>query len=170
MKNNLLKIFSVISIAVMVIIISAGCSGAGSTTTTTGFVTATSTATATESTAGITESTAIVTAAASKASSEAGDSNVIIWDQAIDYIGEKVTVFGPIIDSTYDAGYTILGMGMSVNASGVVTIKISDVDIFKFPGDLYIGEVIKVTGTVEADAANEISITVTDPSQIEVTL
>ena len=93
---------------------------------------------------------------------------MVIWSDASSHVGKKVTLFGPIIDSTASGGYVILGMGVSAKASGGVAIKISDADSTKFPGDLYVGEVIRVTGTVENDA-NGVAVIVTDPSQIEVT-
>ncbi len=96
------------------------------------------------------------------------DTTAIVWDQAINYIGKKVAATGFIYDKVLDTGVTLLGMGKGVNEPGGLDIEINEADLSKFPTDLYVGKVIQVIGTVIADAANEVSIRITDPSQVSI--
>jgi hypothetical protein len=150
--KNVLKILSlVLTLAILLSIGIAGCSSSGTTSGT-----------------GTTVALGTASTVASATAQASVDKNLVIWSQASDHIGEKVTLFGPIIDSKAIEGYVVLGMGVSVNASGGVSIKIADTDQDNFPGDLYVGEAIKATGTVNNDA-DGLSMIITDPSQIIVT-
>jgi len=112
--------------------------------------------------------TATITAAASAATASNIPGDIVFWNEAINNVGQTVTLFGPIIDMTTSSGSTILGMGLGVMSQGSVNIEIADADFSKFPADLYIGKVVQIKGKIETDGANVIKVSLTDPSQVTV--
>ena len=89
-------------------------------------------------------------------------------EEAVNHIGEKVTVCGKIIDTLDYQGMTILGMGKAVMEAGAVGIEIPEALKEKLDKDLYVGKEICVTGELQKNPSNGASIKVDDPSQIKV--
>jgi hypothetical protein len=87
----------------------------------------------------------------------------ITWDQAKDYVGQNVTVTGPVV-GTHDFGQAaVLNIGKDYPNPSRFTVYIPGEKRAGVPDDLYIGKTISVTGTlkqyqdvpeIEADAAH----------------
>ncbi|MGD0780147.1 MAG: hypothetical protein ABR954_05115 [Dehalococcoidales bacterium] len=96
--------------------------------------------------------------------------NGISYKEAKNHIGETITVEGPIADKQDDSqdSMWVLYMGTSGADPNLVGIEIKYSDKSKFPADLYVGKTIDVTGAIHSNPLGGASITVSDPSQIEV--
>jgi hypothetical protein len=93
----------------------------------------------------------------------------INWDQAKDYIGQSVTVTGPVIGIHDFGGAAVLNIGKDYPDPDRFTVYISADNRAGMPADLDNGKTISVTGTlktfhdvpeIEADSAH---ITITNP-------
>jgi hypothetical protein len=93
----------------------------------------------------------------------------INWDQAKDYIGQTVTVTGPVIGTHDFGGAAVLNIGKDYPDPGRFTVYLSADNRAAMPPDLDNGKTISVTGTlktfhdvpeIEADSAH---ITVINP-------
>jgi len=93
----------------------------------------------------------------------------VSWEEGVDYIGEEVTLCGPIIDAfPIDDNTTLLGMGASCFDPSAVGIEVSAAILGDLPEDLYVGQEICVSGTPHTNPNGGASIAVSDPSQISV--
>jgi hypothetical protein len=90
------------------------------------------------------------------------------WEEAADYIGEEITVCGPIIDNLDIGGPLLLGMGVSVFDYATVGIEIPVTLIGDLPEDKYVGKTICVTGVPYTNPYGGANILVEDFSQIVV--
>jgi DNA/RNA endonuclease YhcR with UshA esterase domain len=73
----------------------------------------------------------------------------ITWDQAKDYIGQDVTVTGPVV-GTHDFGdAAVLNIGKDYPDAGRCTVYISAEARAGMPADLDMGKTIAVTGTLK---------------------
>ncbi len=94
------------------------------------------------------------------------DLPVISWEDAADYIGQKVIVKGKIVD-TYDSGKALF-LNFDENHSDTFTAVIFKSDEYKFdvvPEDYYLNKTVKVKGKVKVyKGAPE--IIVEEPDQI----
>jgi len=90
------------------------------------------------------------------------------WEEAADYIGEEITVCGPIVDNMDIGGPLLLGMGVSAADSATVGIEIVVTLLAEMPEDMYVGKEICVTGEIYTNIYGTPTIDVTDPSQIAV--
>jgi len=98
----------------------------------------------------------------------------ISWDKAKDYIGERTTVYGPVIGATYASSTkgqpTFLNVGENYPDPTRFTVLIWGSDRSKFspaPEIQYKGRTIYVYGLIE-DYQGSAEIVVTSPSQIQV--
>ena len=87
----------------------------------------------------------------------------ITWDQAKDYIGQNVTVTGPVIGTHDFGGGAVLNVGKDFPDPGRFTVYIPADKRTGMPDDLDKGKTISVTGTlkmfhdvpeIEADSAH----------------
>jgi DNA/RNA endonuclease YhcR with UshA esterase domain len=106
-------------------------------------------------------------------SSSVSSSRTISWDQASSYIGQRMTVYGPVASTNYAARSngqpTFLNLGRPYPEQGF-TVVIWGRDRSKFPSapeKYYAGKTVHVTGLVE-EYRGVPEIIVTDPGQIEV--
>jgi DNA/RNA endonuclease YhcR with UshA esterase domain len=98
----------------------------------------------------------------------------IPWDEAKNYIGERVTVYGPVVSTHYASTSrgrpTFLNLGKPYPDPGRFTVVIWGENRYKFsppPESYYMGKTISVTGLVtEYKGVPEIEVS--SPSQIEV--
>ena len=172
-KFGLMVPGTILILALVLGLILTGCGGVKVTVTTTPGVETTSTvvATVTGKATPTPYKTATKTTTAAPTTTEAPPVEpgaIVSWKDAAKYMGQTITVEGPIIDSFNNAGNNIQGMGVSVFAAGAVGIEISDAIKAQFPADFYVGKTIRVTGKVYQNPTGGASIVVTDPSQIEV--
>jgi hypothetical protein len=93
----------------------------------------------------------------------------INWDQAKDYIGQNVSVAGPVVGTHDFGGAAVLNIGKDYPDPSRFTVYISADNRAAMPADLDNGKTISVTGTlktfhdvseIEADSAH---ITVINP-------
>jgi hypothetical protein len=92
----------------------------------------------------------------------------VSWDQAQYYVGQNVTVWGPIVDVNPTDTGVILGMGLSGMMMGGIVIAIDSPNVQNFPPDLYVGQTIQITGMLMKNSSDQYQITITDPSQVKV--
>jgi hypothetical protein len=98
----------------------------------------------------------------------------IPWQDALDYVGKKVTILGPVVSTNFasssNGSPTFLNVGLPYPEAGRFTVLIWGDDRGRFasaPEDMYDGQNIAVTGVVKKyNGAAE--IIVTRASQIEV--
>ena len=90
------------------------------------------------------------------------------WEEAADYIGEEITVCGPIIDTMDIGGPVLLGMGVSAADYATVGIEIVQTLLAEMPEDMFVGKTICVTGVPYTNPYGGANIQVTDLSQIVV--
>ncbi len=90
------------------------------------------------------------------------------WDQASYYVGQNVTVYGPIVDVNPTTTGVILGMGLSGMSMGGIVIAIDAPIMQDFPPDLYVGQTIQVTGMLIQNSSGQYQITISDPSEVKV--
>ena len=98
--------------------------------------------------------------------------DAISWDQAKDHIGERTTVYGPVVDTYYASGSsgrpTFLNIGNSYPNPNRFTVVIWGANRGKFaqpPEDYFLGKTICVTGLVVThDGVPQIEVT--SPDQI----
>ena len=98
----------------------------------------------------------------------------ISWDKAKDHIGERTTVYGPVIGATYASSTkgqpTFLSVGKNYPDPARFTVLIWGTDRSKFspaPEIQYKGRTIYVYGLIELYQGSA-EIIVTSPSQIQV--
>jgi len=92
----------------------------------------------------------------------------VSWDQAKNYVGQNVTVYGLIVDVNPTDTGVILGMGLSGMSMGGIVIAIDSPNVQNFPADLYVGQTIQVTGMLMMNSAGQYQIMITDPSQVKI--
>jgi len=97
-----------------------------------------------------------------------GEAAGMSWEEAASYIGEEITVCGPIIDTMDIGGPVLLGMGASAADSATVGIEIVITLLAEMPEDMYVGQTICVTGVPYTNPYGGANITVNDLSQIVV--
>jgi micrococcal nuclease len=106
-------------------------------------------------------------AAENKEDSKKEELAVISWDEAGEYIGEKISVEGKVVD-TYDSGEAIF-LNFAQNYQETFTAVIFANDRYKFdnnPAQYYNGQEVRVKGTIkEYEGAPEIIIE--KPGQIK---
>jgi len=103
---------------------------------------------------------------------ETAPPDAISWDEAKNHIGERTTVYGPVVDTHYASGSsgepTFLNMGNPYPDPNRFTVVIWGENRGKFPQppeDYYDGKTIYVSGLiVPYDGAAEIEVT--SPDQI----
>jgi len=103
---------------------------------------------------------------------ETAPPDAISWDEAKNHIGERTTVYGPVVDTRYASGSsgkpTFLNMGNPYPDPNRFTVVIWGENRGKFyqpPEDYYDGKTIYVSGLiVPYDGAAEIEVT--SPDQI----
>jgi len=103
---------------------------------------------------------------------ETAPPDAISWDEAKNHIGERTTVYGPVVDTCYASGSsgkpTFLNMGNPYPDPNRFTVVIWNENRGKFsqpPEDYYDGKTIYVSGLiVPYDGAAEIEVT--SPDQI----
>ena len=103
---------------------------------------------------------------------ETAPPDAISWDEAKNHIGERTTVYGPVVDTHYASGSsgkpTFLNMGNPYPDPNRFTVVIWGENRGKFsqpPEDYYDGKTIYVSGLiVPYDGAAEIEVT--SPDQI----
>jgi hypothetical protein len=115
----------------------------------------------------ITDPSAIVMGVSQRVALKPGQ---IYWDEAADYAGQTVAVYGPVLgiqDLSDKAHKKKLLMGTE---DGAFQVDIANDVESKFPPlDSYIGKNIYVTGEVTLNAfAGVYEVIITDPSAIEV--
>jgi len=100
--------------------------------------------------------------------------SAILWSEAINHIGERTTVYGPVIGATYASGSkgkpTFLNVGKNYPDPARFTVLIWGSDRSKFspaPEIQYKGRTIYVYGLIELYKGSA-EIIVTSPSQIQV--
>lgn len=110
----------------------------------------------------------------SSTKSESIPNGAISWKDASKYIGETVTVYGPIVNSTVasssNGSPTYLDMGAAYPASNRVSIVIWGEDAHNFPQSpvsMYEGKTVCVTGEVYS-YSGACNIKVTSPSQVKI--
>lgn len=98
----------------------------------------------------------------------------IPWQDALDYVGKKVTILGPVVSTNFASSTsgspTFLNVGLPYPDAGRFTVLIWGDDRGRFssaPEDTYNGQNIAVTGVVK-NYKGGAQIIVTRPSQIEV--
>jgi len=98
---------------------------------------------------------------------------IIPWERASDYIGQRMTVYGPVVSTNYaersNGQPTFLNLGRPYPNQGF-TVVIWGRDRSKFPPSpekYYEGKTIYVTGLIE-DYRGVPEIIITNPNQIEV--
>ncbi len=98
----------------------------------------------------------------------------ISWEWALDHVGEKVTILGPVVDTAYapssNGSPTFLNIGRPYPDPGRFQVVIWGEDRDRFPSppeDMYYGQKIAVTGTVK-NYKGVGEIIVRSPDQIEV--
>ena len=98
----------------------------------------------------------------------------ILWSEAINHIGERTTVYGPVIGATYASSSkgqpTFLNVGKNYPDPARFTVLIWGSDRSKFspaPEIQYKGRTIYVYGLIELYQGSA-EIIVTSPSQIQV--
>jgi len=99
--------------------------------------------------------------------------NTIAWDEAKDYIGERITVYGPVVDTHWATSSngkpTFLNIGKSYPAPERFTVVIwmqNRSNFSQAPDVYYLGKSIYVTGLIEEYRGSP-QIEVKTPSQIE---
>jgi hypothetical protein len=104
-----------------------------------------------------------IAAADSPATMPTTTATSITWDQAKNYIGQNVTVTGPVIGTHDFGGAAVLNVGKDYPDPDRFTVYISADKRTSMPDDLDKGKTISVTGTlkmfhnvpeIEADAAH----------------
>jgi hypothetical protein len=89
--------------------------------------------------------------------------STITWEQAKDYIGQSVTVIGPVVGTHDFGGAAVLNIGKDFPDPTRFTVYISADNRAGIPDDLDKGKTISVTGTlkvfhdvpeIEGDAAH----------------
>jgi len=97
----------------------------------------------------------------------------ISWDEAKNHIGDRITVYGPVVDTHWASGSsgkpTFLNIGKPYPDPSRFTVVIWIDNRNKFsepPEDYYLGKTIAVTGLIE-DYKGSPQIEVTTPEQIE---
>ena len=100
--------------------------------------------------------------------------SAIIWSEAINHIGERTTVYGPVIGATYASSSkgqpTFLNVGKNYPDPARFTVLIWGSDRSKFsptPEIQYKGRTIYVYGLIELYQGSA-EIIITSPSQIQV--
>jgi DNA/RNA endonuclease YhcR with UshA esterase domain len=101
-------------------------------------------------------------------------STAIPWDQASDYVGDRITVEGPVVSTKYanssNGSPTFLNMGRDYPNTSRLTVLIwggSRDNFSGAPESLYAGKTIRVKGSVSMyNGAAQIEVS--DPSQITV--
>jgi hypothetical protein len=100
--------------------------------------------------------------------------NLIEWDETADHSGEILTVFGPVVDTTYsssaDGRPTFLNIGKEFPDPERFTVVIWGDDRPKFPDSpeqFYRGKEICVRGLI-SEFQGSMQIEIDDPSQIEI--
>ncbi len=100
--------------------------------------------------------------------------SAILWSEAINHIGERTTVYGPVIGATYASSSkgqpTFLNVGKNYPDPARFTVLIWGSDRSKFspaPEIQYKGKTIYVYGLIEIYKGSA-EIIVTSPSQIQV--
>lgn len=98
----------------------------------------------------------------------------IAWERALDYVGEKVTVLGRVVDGSFasqsNGSPTFLNMGHAYPDPDRFQVVIWGENRHRFsspPEDMYLGENIAVTGVVK-NYKGVPEIIVSSPKQIEV--
>ncbi len=101
-------------------------------------------------------------------------SDVVSWSDADQYVGEYVTVEGPVVSTYYaessNGSPTFLDVGGDYSSAERFTVVIWEEDRDNFssaPEDMYAGETIKVSGTVEMYKGSP-EIEITSPDDIEI--
>lgn len=98
--------------------------------------------------------------------------DAIPWHEARDHIGERITVYGPVVDTYYASGSsgrpTFLNIGNAYPNPNRLTVVIWGTNRGKFaqpPEDYFLGKTVCVTGLVVAhDGVPQIEVT--SPDQI----
>ena len=100
--------------------------------------------------------------------------SAILWSEAINHIGERTTVYGPVVDTRWASGSrgqpTFLNIGKPYPDPNRFTVVIWIQNRAKFPQApevYYKGRTIYVYGLIE-DYKGSAQIVVTSPSQIQV--
>jgi hypothetical protein len=108
-------------------------------------------------------------AAAPPATTSAPAEGTISYVDAKNYIGQTVTIEAQVFEKVDATDYWVLYLGgpsTDANAAGIEVLK---TDVSKFPADLYIGKVIRITGKLHTNPVGGASFSLTDPAQIQET-
>ncbi len=92
----------------------------------------------------------------------------ISYQDAKNYIGQTVTIQAQVFEKTDAGDFWVLYLGGPSTDANAVGIEVSKSDVSKFPADLYIGKIVRITGELHLNPVGGASFSLTDPSQIEV--
>lgn len=125
-------------------------------------------------TAASTATTAVVTTTTASTTTTTSVLSGIPWENALAYVGQEVTVVGPVVGTRYasssNGSPTFLNVGLPYPDPGRFQVLIWGEDRGRFespPEDLYYGQTVAVTGIVK-NYKGVAEIIVKRPSQIEV--
>lgn len=107
-------------------------------------------------------------AAAPAGTTTAPAEGTIPYTDAKNNIGKTVTIEAQVFDKTDAGDFWVLYLGGPTTDANAVGIEISKADVSKFPADMYIGKVIRITGELHTNPVGGASFSLTDPSQVQV--
>jgi hypothetical protein len=92
----------------------------------------------------------------------------ISYADAKQYIGQTVTIEAQVFDKTDAGDFWVLYLGGPTTDPNAVGIEISKADVSKFPADMYVGKVIRITGELHSNPVGGASFSLTDTSQVQI--
>ncbi len=95
-------------------------------------------------------------------------SGTIPYTDAKKYIGQTVTIEAQVFEKIDAGDFWVLYLGGPSTDPNTVGIEVAKTDVSKFPDDLYVGKIIRITGALHSNPVGGASFSLTDPSQVQV--
>lgn len=92
----------------------------------------------------------------------------IPYTDAKNYIGKSATIEAQVFDKSDAGDFMVLYLGGPTTDPNVVGVEIKKADVAKFPTDLYVGKVIRITGELHSNPIGGASFSLSDPSQVQI--